>query len=74
MTTLASRDLERDLERLQGELERYQAATEAALDSLDHVIGWLERYQRTGLARDLRRNRATILRQLRRDASHRWIR
>jgi hypothetical protein len=74
MMMSTSRDLERDLERLQGELERYQAATEAALDSLDQVIGWLERNHRTGLARDLRRNRATMLRQLGRDATHRWIR
>lgn len=74
MMTSAPRDLERDLERLQDELRRYRAATEAALDNLDEVIGWLERNRRTGLARALRRNCATILHGLGREASHRRIR
>jgi hypothetical protein len=57
----------RDLARLREELERYRAATEAGLDSLDAAIGHLERDHRTRLARELRRNRAAILRRLRAD-------
>jgi hypothetical protein len=60
------RRLERDIARLRDEVERYRAGAEDGLDSLDVAIGWLDRAGRTGIARDLRRNRATIRRNLRR--------
>jgi hypothetical protein len=61
------RRLDRDISRLRHEVERYRLATEAGLESLDAAIGWLDRSGRTGLARDLRRNRASIRRNLQRD-------
>lgn len=63
-------ELERDLVRLRADLERYKAASEAALEDLAWVIGYLEHNQRTGLARDLRRNRAAIRRALRQGTRH----
>ena len=59
------RDLEREVARLREELERYRLATDAGLETLDEVIGWLDRNRHVGLARDLRRNRKRILRDLR---------
>jgi len=56
------RDYEGDIARLQADLKRYHEATEAALDSLDWVIGHLEHNRQARLARELRRNRASILR------------
>lgn len=66
MATSASMRLRGDVVRLKQDLDRYRAATEAGLDSLDEAIGWLDRDRRAGLARDLRRNRKRILRELRR--------
>lgn len=61
-------ELERQLDRLRGDSSRYQAASRAALAELDWVIDYLSRNRRTRLARQLRRNRASILRGMRSDA------
>jgi hypothetical protein len=58
---------EEALVRLRADVRRYRAASEAALDQIDWVIGYLERDRRNALARDLRRNRAAIVRALRQD-------
>ena len=67
-----SRDYEGDIARLEADLRRYQEATEAALDSLDWAIGYLERHRQTGLVRELHRNRTAILRALGEDRRRRW--
>ncbi|MGY2876006.1 hypothetical protein ACVW00_003196 [Marmoricola sp. URHA0025 HA25] len=59
-----SADLEGRILRLRADRRRYQGASDAALDELDRVIGYLEQHGRAGLARGLRRNRASILRAL----------
>jgi hypothetical protein len=64
-TTSESMRLKGDVVRLQQQLDRYRAAAEAGLDSLDEAISWLDRNRRAGLARDLRRNRKRILQNLR---------
>ncbi|RNM12443.1 hypothetical protein [Nocardioides pocheonensis] len=61
-------ELERQLERLRDDSSRYQAASEAALAELAWVIDYLSRNRRAHLARQLRRNRASILRALGSDA------
>jgi len=68
MTSSTTQRLERDLARLRHDLECYRAATEAGLDAVDEVIGWLDRNQRAGLARALRRNPKKILHDLRDNA------
>jgi len=60
-------ELEQELVRLGDDLDRYQAATHAALECLDAAIGHLERDRRTSLAREMRRNRAAIVDRLRDD-------
>jgi hypothetical protein len=60
----AATELERDVRRLQRDLERYRLATEAALDTVDEAIAWLDRNRRADLARGLRRNRAAIERRM----------
>ena len=60
-------ELERQLDRLRDDSGRYQAASRAALDQLDWVIDYLSRNHRDRLARQLRRNRASILRGMRSD-------
>lgn len=53
--------LKRDIARLRADAARYREAAGAALDDLDWVIAHLEENRRIGLARDLRRNRTSIL-------------
>lgn len=64
MVARGSPELQEDLVRLRADLERYRAATQAALETLDAAIGHLERERRLALARRLRSNVASILSHL----------
>ena len=53
-------ELERDVEELMVEVDRYRTATEDALQQLDWCIGYFVGCGKSGLARSLGANRAHI--------------
>ncbi|MDQ4115011.1 MAG: hypothetical protein M3306_28535 [Actinomycetota bacterium] len=57
-------ELERDVEELMVEVDRYRTATEDALQQLDWCIGYFVGCGKSGLARSLGANRAYIRRHL----------
>ena len=57
-------ELERDVEELMVEVDRYRTATEDALQQLDWCIGYFVGCGKSGLARSLGANRAYIRRHV----------
>jgi hypothetical protein len=57
-------ELERDVEELMVEVDRYRTATEDALQQLDWCIGYFVGCGKSGLARSLGANRAHIRRHV----------
>lgn len=57
-------ELERDVEELMVEVDRYRTATEDALQQLDWCIGYFVGCGKSGLARSLSANRAYIRRHV----------
>ena len=58
------RELEKDVERLMHEVDRYRTATEDALQQVDWCIGYFTGCNKPRIARSLGQNRAYIRRNL----------
>jgi len=57
-------ELEHEIERLEGEVDRYRTATEDALQQLDWCIGYFTGTNKQTIAKSLGANRSYIRRNL----------
>ena len=60
MAERGSSDRDKEVQRLQEEVERYRTATEDALQQLDWCIGYLHGIRKVRISRALARNRNYI--------------